>query len=148
MLPSRVEPSCGKSSRSRDLVWDGDRVVGDQRPQPERRQRRGAGTDRHRRRRRAFGVAKAVRAPEYDVKPPLATFYYSYYSGFEADDIEQYVRDFYGAACFPTHDGLTLMAAVWPSARFNEVRADIEGHVQEGARVNPKRRRQAAAREA
>ena len=43
-------------------------------------------------------VAKAVAAPEYDVKPPLATYYYSYYSGFGADDIEQYVRDYQGAA--------------------------------------------------
>ena len=75
-------------------------------------------------------VAKAVRAPEYDVKPPLVTFYYSYYSGFEAGDVEQYVREFQGAACFPTNDGLTLIAAVWPSKRFTEVRADIEGHVR------------------
>jgi 2-polyprenyl-6-methoxyphenol hydroxylase-like FAD-dependent oxidoreductase len=75
-------------------------------------------------------VARAVRAPEYDVKPPLTTFYYSYYSGFEAEDIEQYVRPFQGAACFPTNEGLTLIAAVWPSARFNEIRADIEGQVR------------------
>jgi 2-polyprenyl-6-methoxyphenol hydroxylase-like FAD-dependent oxidoreductase len=75
-------------------------------------------------------VARAVRAPEYDVKPPLTTFYYSYYSGFEAEDLEQYVRDYQGAACFPTHDGLTLIAAVWPGDRFHEVRADIEGHVR------------------
>ena len=74
-------------------------------------------------------VARSAAAPEYDVRPPLATFYYSYYSGFAADDLEQYVRDFTGAACFPTHDGLTLMAAVWPSARFGEIRSDVEGHV-------------------
>jgi 2-polyprenyl-6-methoxyphenol hydroxylase-like FAD-dependent oxidoreductase len=75
-------------------------------------------------------VAKAVRAPEYDAIPPLATFYYSYFSGFDAEDVEQYVRDHHGAACFPTNDGLTLIAAVWPSERFAEVRADIEGHVR------------------
>ena len=75
-------------------------------------------------------VAKAVAAPEYDVKPPLATFYYSYYSGFDAEDVEQHVRDYQGAACFPTHDGLTLIAAVWPSARFQEVRSDVERHVR------------------
>lgn len=76
-------------------------------------------------------VARDVQPPEYDARPPLVTFYYSYYSGFDAEDLEQYVRDFYGAACFPTHDGLTLLAAVWPSARFDEIRADIEGHVRE-----------------
>ena len=75
-------------------------------------------------------VARAVGAPEYDVVPARGTFYYSYYSGFAADDLEQYVRDSYGAACFPTNDGLTLLAVVWPRARFHEIRADIEGHVR------------------
>ncbi len=74
-------------------------------------------------------VARSVRAPEYDVKPPLITNYYSYYSGFPADDLEQYIREYQGAGCFPTHDGLTLIAAVWPSSRFEEIRTDIEGHV-------------------
>jgi 2-polyprenyl-6-methoxyphenol hydroxylase-like FAD-dependent oxidoreductase len=72
-------------------------------------------------------VAKAVGAEEYDAIPPLATFYYSYYSGFEADDIEQHVRDHDGCAVFPTHGGLTLIAGVWSSKRFPEVRADVEG---------------------
>ena len=75
-------------------------------------------------------VASAVRPAEYDTRPALATFYYTYYSGFDADDLEQYVRDHHGAACFPTNDGLTLIAAVWPSSRFSEVRTDIEGHVR------------------
>ena len=39
-------------------------------------------------------VAEAVRAAEYDATPPLATNYYSYFSGFAADDIEEYVRDY------------------------------------------------------
>jgi len=72
-------------------------------------------------------VARAVKAEEYDTIPPLATFYYSYYSGFDADDLEQHVRDYDGCACFPTHDGLTLIAGVWSSKRFNEIRADVEG---------------------
>ena len=112
------------------LIWDGDRVVGVQ-----GRSRDGRSlVDRARIVIGADGVhssvARSVRAPEYDAEPPLTTFYYSYYSGFQADDLEQYARDFYGAACFPTNDGLVLIAAVWPSARFNEVRADIEGHVR------------------
>ncbi len=76
-------------------------------------------------------VAEAVGAPAYDKKPPIATYYYSYYGGFEADDIEQHVRDYHGIACFPTHDGLTLIAGVWPSRRFEEVRTDIEGHMRQ-----------------
>lgn len=113
-----------------ELVWAGDRVVGikgrsGNSGRVEERARVVIGADGA----HSF-VAKAVGAPEYDVKPPLATFYYSYYSGFEAEDIEQHVRDYHGAACFPTNDGLTLIGAVWPSSRFHEVRSDIEGHVR------------------
>jgi 2-polyprenyl-6-methoxyphenol hydroxylase-like FAD-dependent oxidoreductase len=112
------------------LVWAEDRVVG-----LKGRSRSGGSVEE--RARIVIGadgvysfVAKAVGALEYDVKPPLTTFYYSYYSGFEAGDIEQYVRDSQGAACFPTNDGLTLIATVWPSRRFQEIRSDIEGHVR------------------
>ena len=72
-------------------------------------------------------IAKSVDAPEYDVIPPLATFYYSYFSGFDATDIEQHLRDYDGAACFPTHDGLMTIVGVWSSARFKEIRADLDG---------------------
>ncbi len=68
---------------------------------------------------------------------PLATYYYSYYSDFEAEDIEQYVREYQGAACFPTNDGLTLIAGVWPSNRFQEIRTDIEGHVKKVHELAP-----------
>jgi 2-polyprenyl-6-methoxyphenol hydroxylase-like FAD-dependent oxidoreductase len=74
-------------------------------------------------------VARAVEPPQYDARPPLTTNYYTYYSGFAADDLEEYVRDYQAVGCFPTHDGLTLIAVLWPSQRFQEVRADIEGHV-------------------
>lgn len=112
------------------LIWSDDRVAG-----IKARGRNGHSVEE--RARIVIGadgvhslVARSVGAPEYDTKPPLTTFYYSYYSGFEADDLEQYVREYQGAACFPTHDGLTLIAAVWPSDRFHEIRADIEGHVR------------------
>ena len=111
------------------LLWDDGRVVG-----IVGRSRSGAPVEE--RARVVIGadgahslVAREVSAPEYDTKPPLATYYYSYFSGFAAEDIEQHVRDFCGAACFPTNDGLTLLAVVWPSARFKEIRSDIEGHV-------------------
>jgi 2-polyprenyl-6-methoxyphenol hydroxylase-like FAD-dependent oxidoreductase len=94
-------------------------------------------------------VAKAVGAPEYDVKPPITTNYYTYYSGFEADDLEEYVRDFQAVGCFPTHGGLTLIAVLWPSRRFQEIRTDIEGHVRKVLESTPtvKERLQAARRE-
>ena len=129
-----------------DLVWAGDQVGRDQGPQPERRQRGGAGTNGHRGRRCAFVVAKVVGAPEYDAIPPLATFYYSYYSGFEAEDIEQYVGATTRAPpASRRNDGLTLIAAVWPSEQFQRDTLRHRRERQEGARVNTKRRRQAAA---
>ncbi len=119
------------------LLWDGDRVAG------IKGHGRTGGTVEERAR-VVIGadgvhslVAKAVRAPEYDVKPPLATNYYTYYSGFEAGDIEQYVRDYQAVGCFPTHDRLTLIAVLWPSSRFEEIRTDIEGHVRKVLESTP-----------
>jgi 2-polyprenyl-6-methoxyphenol hydroxylase-like FAD-dependent oxidoreductase len=113
-----------------NVIWDGDRVAGIT-------GRLRSGTRVEERARVIIGadgahscIARCVRATEYDAKAPLATFYYSYYSGFAATDLEQYVRDGYGAGCFPTHDGLTLLAAVWPARQFQEIREDVEGHVR------------------
>jgi 2-polyprenyl-6-methoxyphenol hydroxylase-like FAD-dependent oxidoreductase len=111
------------------LVWDGDRVAG-----VKGHGRTGGAVEE--RAGVVIGadggnslVAGAVRAPAYDTRPPLTTNYYSYFSGFPAIDLEQYVRDYQAVGCFPTHGGLTLIAVLWPSSRFEEVRADIEGHV-------------------
>ncbi len=113
-----------------ELLWDDDQVVG-----IKGHATNGASVDE--RARIVVGadgvhsfVARAVTAEEYDARPPLATYYYSYYSGFEIEDVEQYVREYQGGACFPTNDGLTLIISAWPSERFQEIRADIEGHVK------------------
>jgi 2-polyprenyl-6-methoxyphenol hydroxylase-like FAD-dependent oxidoreductase len=110
------------------LVWDGDRVVGirghgHQGGTVEERARVVIGADGVR-----SMVARAVGTPEYDSKAALAMYCYSYFSGFGADDVEQHFREYQGVGCFPTNDGLTLVAAVWPSNRFEEIRADVEGH--------------------
>jgi 2-polyprenyl-6-methoxyphenol hydroxylase-like FAD-dependent oxidoreductase len=112
-----------------ELVWDGDAVVGV-------RGHGRNGTTVEESAKIVVGadgvhsfVAKAVQAPEYNTLPPLVAFFYSYFSGIDVDDIEQYVRPHEGAAYFPTNDGLTLVAAAWPSGRFQEIRGDIEGNV-------------------
>jgi 2-polyprenyl-6-methoxyphenol hydroxylase-like FAD-dependent oxidoreductase len=119
------------------LLWEGDRVVG-----IRGHSRKGATIDE--RAHVVVGadglhslVASAVRAPEYDVKPPLNTNYYTYYSGFDADDIEEYIRDYQAVGCFPTHDGLTLIAVLWPAHKFQEVRADIEGQFRKVLESTP-----------
>jgi 2-polyprenyl-6-methoxyphenol hydroxylase-like FAD-dependent oxidoreductase len=119
------------------LLWDGDRVAG-----ITGHGRGGARVDEHARivigadGEHSF-VARAVRAPEYDTAPPLTTNYYSYYSGFDARDIEMYIRDFRAIGCFPTHGGLTLIAILWPSHEFQEVRTDVEGHVMKAVEATP-----------
>jgi 2-polyprenyl-6-methoxyphenol hydroxylase-like FAD-dependent oxidoreductase len=119
------------------LLWDGDRVIG-----ISGHSRGGTRVDE--RAHVVIGadgvhslVARAVEAPEYDVKPPLTANYYSYFSGFAADDLEEYVRDHQAVGCFPTHDGLTLIAVLWPSARFQEIRTDIDGHVRKVLESTP-----------
>ena len=82
-------------------------------------------------------VAKAVGAQDYDTKPALSTNYYSYFSGFEAEDLEEYIRAYQAVGCFPTHDGLTLIAVLWPSSRFQEIRADIDGHFRNAVQSTP-----------
>jgi 2-polyprenyl-6-methoxyphenol hydroxylase-like FAD-dependent oxidoreductase len=76
-------------------------------------------------------VAKAVATPDYDARPPIAMYCYSYFSGFDARDLEQHFREYHGVGCFPTNDGLVLLAAVWPANRFEEIRGDVEGYFNE-----------------
>jgi 2-polyprenyl-6-methoxyphenol hydroxylase-like FAD-dependent oxidoreductase len=82
-------------------------------------------------------VARAVRAPEYDVRPVAACGYYSYFSGVRQDDIELYVRDRHAFGGAPTHDGLHLVMVNWPARDFPSVRADIEGHVRQALESAP-----------
>ncbi|HUF54374.1 MAG TPA: NAD(P)/FAD-dependent oxidoreductase [Dehalococcoidia bacterium] len=119
------------------LLWENDRVVGirghERNGSPvEERARIVIGADGV----HSF-VAKAVDAPEYNAVPPLATYFYSYFSGIDADDVEQYTLESEGAAYFPTHDGLTIVATVWKAHRFKEIREDIEGNVMRVHRKIP-----------
>jgi len=82
-------------------------------------------------------VARAVRAPEYDVRPVAACGYYSYFSGVAQDDLELFVRDHCAFGGAPTHDGLHLVMVNWPATLFPAVRADIEGHVTRALEMAP-----------
>jgi 2-polyprenyl-6-methoxyphenol hydroxylase-like FAD-dependent oxidoreductase len=119
------------------LLWDAGRVAG-----IKGRSRNGAAVEE--RARIVIGadgvhslVASAVRATEYDAIPALTTNYYSYFSGFDADDLEEYVRDHHAIGIFTTHDGLTLIAVMWPSSRFHDIRTDIEGHFRKAIESAP-----------
>jgi len=74
-------------------------------------------------------VARAVRAQEYDARPVAACCYYSYFSGVAQDDIELYVRERCAFGGAPTNDALHLVMVNWPTSKFSQIRADVEGHV-------------------
>ncbi|MGZ8797425.1 MAG: NAD(P)/FAD-dependent oxidoreductase [Thermoanaerobaculia bacterium] len=74
-------------------------------------------------------VAKAVRAEEYNTKPPLLAPYYTYWSGLPMEgQFETYIRPHRGFAAAPTHDGLTLTVGGWPHAEFEANKKDVEGN--------------------
>ena len=72
-------------------------------------------------------LAKAVRAPAYEVVPPLTCWYFSYWSDVPAAGLEVYVRPGQVIFAFPTNDGLFAIFVAWSRDRFPAVRADIEG---------------------
>jgi 2-polyprenyl-6-methoxyphenol hydroxylase-like FAD-dependent oxidoreductase len=82
-------------------------------------------------------VARAVRAPEYDVQPVAACAYYSYFSGLRQDDIELYVRENAAFGGAPTNDGLHLVMVNWPTRGFPTIRNDVDGHVWRALEAAP-----------
>lgn len=77
---------------------------------------------------RHSSFAKKVGAENVEYAPPLTCGYYSYWSGVPSDSAEVYFGDKASHIVFPTNDGLTVVIALWPLARFAEVRRDLEGH--------------------
>jgi 2-polyprenyl-6-methoxyphenol hydroxylase-like FAD-dependent oxidoreductase len=75
-------------------------------------------------------VARAVDAPVYDARPPLACYYYSYWSGVPMDAIEGYTPERRAIIAFPTNDGLVCIIVGWPPREFPAVRADVEGNLR------------------
>ncbi len=73
-------------------------------------------------------VARAVNAPEYDVRAPLGCFYYSYWSAIPLDGIRFGTREGVAAGLLPTNDGLVCVVEVWRNSEFAGIRTDIEGN--------------------
>ena len=78
---------------------------------------------------RYSAVANAVRADQYNEKPPLLAAYYTYWSNLPIDGrFDTYIRPHRGFAVAPTHDGLTLTVGGWPYAEFEANKKDVEGN--------------------
>jgi 2-polyprenyl-6-methoxyphenol hydroxylase-like FAD-dependent oxidoreductase len=72
-------------------------------------------------------LAKAVQAPRYHERPPIAAGYYAYWSGLPAEGFEGYIRPPRAIGVAPTNDGLTMVTVNWPRTEFEANRRDIEG---------------------
>lgn len=72
-------------------------------------------------------VARVAGASAYQVRPPLTSFYYSYWSGVDADGVEMYPREGEGIGLIPTNDGLVCVGVVLRRADLRAFRADVEG---------------------
>jgi flavin-dependent dehydrogenase len=83
-------------------------------------------------------VARAVRAQEYNAKPPLNVAYYTYWSGLPMNGrFEIHIRPYRGFGAAETHDGLTMVIAGWPIAEFEANKNDIEGNYRRTIELVP-----------
>jgi flavin-dependent dehydrogenase len=79
-------------------------------------------------------VARAVNAAEYNTHEAMTCGYYSYWSGIDTDGAQLCLGDKTGLLAFPTHAGMTCVAAMRPIADFHEFRSDIDGHFKDYAK--------------
>jgi flavin-dependent dehydrogenase len=82
-------------------------------------------------------VARAVRAPEYHTRSPLACYYYSYWSGVPVGGPEMYSRVGRAFGPIPTNDGLVCVTTAWTQREFREYRADIEKNFLKTLELSP-----------
>ncbi|MDP8924512.1 MAG: NAD(P)/FAD-dependent oxidoreductase [Chloroflexota bacterium] len=120
-----------------DVVMDGDRVTG-----IRGRSDRGANVaDEARLVVGADGrhsiVARAIKAPEYDAKPTLACWYYTYWSGIRVDGIEMHDLGGRAAGLIPTNGDLVCIPVVVAYEHFHEFRADVEGSYLQTIDLSP-----------
>jgi flavin-dependent dehydrogenase len=73
-------------------------------------------------------VARAVRAPEYNARPSLACWYYSYWSGTSVETPTFHSREWRAIGGMPTNDGLVCLVVGWTNKEFHQFRKDIEGN--------------------
>lgn len=61
-------------------------------------------------------IARLVHAPYLRQDPKLTHTYYTYWSGIPQEGLRFSIVQGAGSACFPTHDGLTVIALAFPPA--------------------------------
>ena len=73
-------------------------------------------------------VARAVKAQEYNARPPLSCWYYTYWSDVPVEDLVLYSRPNRAIGTIPTNDGLICLPVAWTANEFRDYRSDIEGN--------------------
>ena len=73
-------------------------------------------------------VARTAGAPEYNLRPTLACWYYSYWSGLSLDGVVMYPRDRRAFGAIPTNDGLFCVPVAIAQRDLPAFRADVEGN--------------------
>ena len=71
-------------------------------------------------------VARSVQAPEYNGRPSLTCWYYSYWSGLPVQEATWHVRGDKLIGVVSTNDGLSVVITVWKNDRFHDYRTNIE----------------------
>jgi flavin-dependent dehydrogenase len=82
-------------------------------------------------------VARAVQAPAYNDKPPLACWYYSYWSGTAVETPIFHSRDRRSFGGMRTNDGLVCVVVGWTNSEFHEFRKDVEGNFMKTIALSP-----------
>jgi len=111
----------------RDVIRDGDRIVGVRGDGLEERASVVVGADGM-----TSGIADAVGAEMRPSHPSLTCGFYAYWSGVPTDGVEFYVRAGRDILVFPTHDGLTCVWVGRANDQWPTYRADIEGQYLAG----------------
>jgi flavin-dependent dehydrogenase len=99
---------------------------------------------------RNSGLARHVKAPEYESAPTATCWYFSYYTDLACPGLELYAREGRDVTfVFPTNDELVGIFVGFPMGELAAVRADIEGHVMATLDAIPQiaERARAASRE-
>jgi flavin-dependent dehydrogenase len=111
----------------RDVIRDGDRIVGVRGDGVEERASVVVGADGMN-----SSIAEAVGAAMNPSHPSLTCGFYAYWSGVPTDGVEFYVRAGRDILVFPTHDGLTCVWVGRANEQWPAYRADIEGQYLAG----------------
>jgi flavin-dependent dehydrogenase len=73
-------------------------------------------------------LARLVSAPHYLEQPSLTCWYMTYWADLPCEGLEMYWRHHRLVLCFPTNDGLTLVAIGWAHEEFHRFRSNVEAN--------------------